>query len=332
MIKLALDTMGGDLGYPAMVEGAVMAANEGLQVILVGNEAILKEELNKYPKNPNLSIHHASEMIEMEEEPVMAYKKKREASISVATKLVKDGLADAVVSAGSTGAQMTAAIFVLGRLKGITRPAIVTYYPTPNGVKILLDAGSTPDCDKENLHQFASMAAVFGKHYLKMEKTSVGLLNIGSEEKKGSVLYKETHQVLKEDKNLNFVGNIEGRDIPKGIVDIVVCDGFVGNVVLKLMEGLTETLICKIKTTIYSKLKYKIGGLFLKSAFKEIKSGLDYSEYGGAPLLGVKGLSIICHGSSDAKTMRQSLFAAKKAVDSGFQSEMTAYFEGGTVE
>lgn len=332
MIKLALDAMGGDSGYPAMVEGAVMAANEELQVILVGNEAVLKEELNKYPNNPNLSIYHATEMIEMEEEPVVAYKKKRDASITVATKLVKDGLADAVVSAGSTGAQMTAAIFVLGRLKGITRPAIATYYPTPNGVKILLDAGSTPDCNKENLHQFASMATVFGKYYLKMDKTSIGLLNIGSEEKKGSILYKETYQILKEDKNLNFVGNVEGRDIPKGVVDIVICDGFVGNVVLKLMEGLSGILIEEIKTTIYSRFKYRIGGLFLKSAFKEIKSSLDYSEYGGVPLLGVKGLSIICHGSSDAKTMRQALFAAKKAVDSSFQSKITAYFEGGTVE
>lgn len=332
MIKLALDAMGGDLGYPAMVEGAVMAANKDLQVILVGNEGLIKKELNKYPKNPNLSIYHASEVIEMEEEPVMAYKKKRDASITVATKLVKEGAADAVVSAGSTGAQMTSAIFTLGRLKGITRPAIVTYYPTPNGVKIMLDAGSTPDCDKENLHQFAQMASVFGKYYLGMDKPSVGLLNIGSEEKKGSVLYKEAHQVLKEDKTISFFGNIEGRDIPKGVVDIVVCDGFVGNVVLKLMEGLTETLLGEIKTTIMSKFKYKIGGMLLKGAFSEIKSGLDYSEYGGAPLLGVKGLSIICHGSSDAKTMRQALFAAKKAVDSGFQSEMTAYFEGGTVE
>ena len=332
MIRLALDAMGGDLGYPAMIEGAVMAANKELQIILVGNETILKEELNKYPNNINLSIYHASEIIEMEEEPVMAYKKKRDASITIATKLVKDGLADAVVSAGSTGAQMTVAIFILGRLKGITRPAIVTYYPTPNGVKILLDAGSTPDCDKENLHQFALMATIFGKHYLKMDKMSVGLLNIGSEEKKGNVLYKETYQILKKDKNLNFLGNIEGRDIANGIVDIVVCDGFVGNVVLKTMEGLTETLIREIKTIIYSRFKYKIGGLFLKNAFKEIKSGLDYSEYGGAPLLGVKGLSIICHGSSDAKTMRQALFAAKKAVDSDFQSEMIAYFEGEKVE
>lgn len=332
MIKLALDAMGGDLGYQAMVKGAVMAASEELQVILVGNEAIIKKELEKYPNNFNLFIHHASEMIEMAEEPVMAYKKKRDASITVATRLVKDGLADAVVSAGSTGAQMTVAIFVLGRLKGITRPAIVTYYPTPNGVKILLDAGSTPDCNKENLHQFALMATVFGKYFLKMDKTSIGLLNIGSEEKKGSVLYKEVHKVLKEDRNLNFMGNIEGRDLTKGIVDIVVCDGFVGNIALKVMEGLTETLINEIKTKIYSKFSYKVGGLLLKNVFKKIKSSLDYSEYGGAPLLGVKGLSIICHGSSDAKTMRQALFAAKKAVESGFQNKMIAYFEGGVVE
>lgn len=223
---------------------------------------------------------------------------------------------------------MTAGIFLLGRIKGIKRPAIATYYPTANGVKILLDAGSTPDCDKENLHQFAQMATVFGKSYLGMQHPTTGLLNNGSEAKKGSQLYKETYPILKEDANLNFYGNIEGRDIPKGIVDIVVCDGFVGNIVLKIMEGLSSTLFGEIKENLNSKLIYKIGALLSKGAFQKLKAQLDYTEYGGAPLLGLKGISMISHGSSDAKTMFSAIKAAKKAVESGFNQELIRHFEG----
>lgn len=332
MVKIAFDAMGGDLGYTEMVKGAHAAATKDLEVILVGDQKLIEEELLNYPKNDYLSIVHASELITMDEEPALAYKKKKDASITVATRLVKDGLADAVVSAGSTGAQMAAGVFVLGRLKNISRPAIVTYYPTTNGVKILLDAGSTPDCDPGNLHQFALMASVFGESYLKMDNPTVGLLNIGTEEKKGSQLYKETFPLLKADANLNFHGNVEGRDITKGVVDIIVCDGFVGNIVLKLMEGMTTTLMGEIKRVIMSKRIYKLGGLLIKGAFKEIKGGLDYSKYGGAPLLGLKGISLICHGSSDAGTMTNALYAAKKAVESGFQEKMQLYFEGAKSE
>lgn len=328
MVKIAFDAMGGDHGYKEMVKGAAEAASKDLEVILVGDEKRLEEELKNYPHNPAISIVHASEVIEMTEEPALAYKAKKDASITVATRLVKEGKADAVVSAGSTGAQMAAGIFVLGRLKGITRPAIATYFPTQQGIKIMVDSGATPDCDKENLHQFAVMATVFGKSYLKMKDPTVGLLNNGSEEKKGSLLYKETYAVLKEEPAINFYGNIEGRDVPAGVVDIVVCDGFVGNIVLKLMEGMTISLLGEIKKTIMSKTSYKIGGALLKGAFKEVKAGLDYTEYGGAPLLGVKGITMICHGSSDAKTMTNALYAAKKAVESGYHKEMRRYFEG----
>ena len=328
MVKIAFDAMGGDLGYQEMVKGAVMAGGKDLEVILVGDEALLKDELSKHEATSHISIVHASQLIAMDEEPASAYKEKRDASITVATKLVKDGLADAVISAGSTGAQMTAGIFVLGRIKNIKRPAIATYYPTANGIKILLDAGATPDCDKENLLQFAQMASIFGKSFLKMENPSVGLLNIGSEDKKGSILYKDTFKLLKEDATLNFYGNIEGRDVPKGKVDIVVCDGFVGNIVLKLMEGLSSVLINQIKENLMKKTIYKIGALLSKGAFKEIKSQLDYTEYGGAPLLGLKGISMISHGSSDAKTMMNAISAAKRAVESNFNEEMIKYFEG----
>lgn len=328
MVKIAFDAMGGDLGYQEMVKGAVMAGGKELEVILVGDETLLKDELSKHESTSHISIVHASQLIAMDEEPASAYKEKRDASITVATKLVKDGLADAVISAGSTGAQMTAGIFVLGRIKNIKRPAIATYYPTANGIKILLDAGATPDCDKENLLQFAQMASIFGKSFLKMKNPSVGLLNIGSEDKKGSILYKDTFKLLKEDATLNFYGNIEGRDVPKGKVDIVVCDGFVGNIVLKLMEGLSSILINQIKENLMKKTIYKIGALLSKGAFKEIKAQLDYTEYGGAPLLGLKGISMISHGSSDAKTMMNAIYAAKRAVESNFNEEMIKYFEG----
>lgn len=328
MVKIAFDAMGGDLGYQEMVKGAVMAGGRELEVILVGDETLLKDELSKHESTSHISIVHASQLIAMDEEPASAYKEKRDASITVATKLVKDGLADAVISAGSTGAQMTAGIFVLGRIKNIKRPAIATYYPTANGIKILLDAGATPDCDKENLLQFAQMASIFGKSFLKMKNPSVGLLNIGSEDKKGSILYKDTFKLLKEDATLNFYGNIEGRDVPKGKVDIVVCDGFVGNIVLKLMEGLSSVLINQIKENLMKKTIYKIGALLSKGAFKEIKAQLDYTEYGGAPLLGLKGISMISHGSSDAKTMMNAIYAAKRAVESNFNEEMIKYFEG----
>ncbi len=328
MVKIAFDAMGGDLGYQEMVKGAVMAGGNDLEVILVGDETLLKTELTKYSDINQISIVHASQLIAMDEEPANAYKEKRDASITVATRLVKDGLADAVISAGSTGAQMTAGIFVLGRIKSIKRPAIATYYPTANGIKLLLDAGATPDCDKENLLQFAQMASIFGKSFLKMKNPSVGLLNIGSEDKKGSILYKDTFKLLKEDATLNFYGNVEGRDVPKGKVDIVVCDGFVGNIVLKLMEGLSSVLLKQIKENLMKKTIYKIGALLSKGAFREIKSQLDYTEYGGAPLLGLKGISMISHGSSDAKTMMNAIFAAKKAVESGFNQEMIKYFEG----
>ncbi len=328
MVKIAFDVMGGDLGYKEMIKGAIMANDKDIEIILVGDEKLIKKEIVKYDKVKHLSIVHAGEIIGMEEEPATAYKEKRDASITVATRLVKDGFADAVISAGSTGAQMTAGIFVLGRIKNIKRPAIATYYPTANGIKILLDAGATPDCDKENIHQFALMASIFGESFLKMVNPSVGLLNIGSEDKKGNMLYKESFKLLKADKNLNFYGNVEGRDVPKGIVDIVVCDGFVGNIVLKLMEGLSSVLLNQIKENINSKLIYKLGAILSKGAYREIKSQLDYTEYGGAPLLGLKGVSMISHGSSDAKTMMNAIYASKRAVESKFNEELNKYFEG----
>ena len=327
MVRIAFDVMGGDLGYKEMVKAAAMAADDELELILVGDEALIREELSHYPAQGNLKIRHAGEIIGMEEEPALAYKAKRDASITVATALVRDKEADVVISAGSTGAQMTAGIFVLGRIKGIRRPAIATYYPTEKGVKILLDAGATPDCEPLNLHQFAQMAVVFGEAYLGMENPSVGLLNNGGEEKKGSQLYKEAHQLLKGDPALNFKGHVEGRDVPRGKVDIVVCDGFVGNVVLKIMEGLSGTLFSEIKARLTSKLVYKLGALLAKGAFQDLKAGLDYSEYGGAPLLGLKGISMISHGSSDAKTMYSAIRAARKAVESGFNERLIRHFE-----
>ena len=310
MVRIAFDVMGGDLGYKEMVKAAAMAADDELELILVGDEALIREELSHYPAQGNLKIRHAGEIIGMEEEPALAYKAKRDASITVATALVRDKEADVVISAGSTGAQMTAGIFVLGRIKRIRRPAIATYYPTEKGVKILLDAGATPDCEPLNLHQFAQMAVVFGEAYLGMENPSVGLLNNGGEEKKGSQLYKEAHQLLKGDPALNFKGNVEGRDVPRGKVDIVVCDGFVGNVVLKACEGLYQFLMEMAYQEIMSCLKQEKD--LAKQALRHLASKYDYSEFGGAPLLGIDGVCIICHGSSGDRAIKNALLLAAK--------------------
>ncbi|MBO8167815.1 MAG: phosphate acyltransferase PlsX [Thermoanaerobacteraceae bacterium] len=313
-MKIAVDAMGGDYAPEEIVAGALAAKRDfGYQVVLVGDEA----RLAKLVGSANIEIVHASQVIHMDESPAVAVRQKKDASIVVATRLVKEGEAQAVVSAGSTGAQMTAALFGLGRIRGIKRPAISTILPTENGGKVLLDSGANTDCKPEHLVQFAYMGSIYAEKVLGIENPSVGLLNIGAEETKGNELTVATYQLLKE-ANLNFVGNIEPRDIPKGRVDVIVCDGFVGNTVLKLAEGLGMFLIGKIKEQLTGSFRSKIGAALVAPSLKEIKKMMDYSEYGGAPLLGINGVSIICHGSSRAKAIRNAVKAAATCVENGF--------------
>ena len=318
--KIAVDAMGGDFAPHKIVEGAVLAAQyKQVEIILVGKENLIKNELSKYPETEHLSIsiQHASEVIEMEDSPSQASKTKKDASIVVATKLVAQGKADAVVSAGNSGAVMTSALRYLGRIEGIYRPAIATLIPTlknNNSHCIVCDVGANSDCKPEYLLQFAIMSKILANTLLHIKNPKIGLLSIGEEKEKGNHLTKETSPLLESCQEINFIGNVEGRDIPKGKADVVVCDGFVGNVLLKTMEGTADCISKMIKTEITNSLQAKIGYLFMKSAFKNFRKRMDSSEYGGAPLLGVKGVCIISHGKSTAKAIKNAIKVAEQIV------------------
>ncbi|WP_227767811.1 phosphate acyltransferase PlsX [Zhaonella formicivorans] len=321
-MRIALDAMGGDYAPQEIVAGAIQAAKESrLEIVLVGEEQVISRELKKYPSCANISVYHASEVIAMDEEPALALRKKKDASIVVATKLVKDGYADAVVSAGSTGAQMASSLLGLGRIKGILRPAIATVFPTLQGGKLILDVGANADCKPANLVQFARMGAIYAEKVMGIQRPKVGLLNIGSEETKGNELAQETFRLLTGE-DLNFIGNIEARYIPYGEADVVVCDGFVGNTILKLAEGLAGALFTLIKQEVEKDFVRKIGGMLVRSAFKDIKKTMDYAEYGGAPLLGIEGVSIICHGSSKARAIKNAIHVAQKCIENQFVSKL----------
>lgn len=323
-MKIALDAMGGDHAPEEIVKGAVLAADKYAQIekiFLVGD----KEALGKFAEcgHDKLEIVHASEVIEMHEHPAQSYRRKKDASITVATALVKDGVADAVVSAGSTGAQLAAAMFGLGRIKGIKRPAIGSFIPTLQGGKLLVDAGANTNVDAENLVQFAQMGSVYMQCMQNIAEPKVGLINNGAEETKGTELTQSAYQALKVAPGVNFYGNIEGRDITAGICDVMVCDGFTGNVVLKTMEGMGKGIVTMLKEELMATTRTKLGAALAKPALANLKKRMDYSDYGGAPLLGVSGVSIVCHGSSDAKAVANGIKAAMIGVESGFVSKIT---------
>ncbi|MGE5528711.1 MAG: phosphate acyltransferase PlsX [Patescibacteria group bacterium] len=318
-MKIALDAMGGDNAPREEVRGAVEACRElGIEVILVGDPARINEELAELPGARALPIEvvAASERIAMDEHPATAVRRKRQASIVVANELVHNGQAAGVVSAGNTGAAMAASLMYIGRIGGIDRPAIAIPMPTATGVTVLLDAGANADCTPENLVQFGLMGAVYAERVLHLENPRVALLNIGEEPTKGNALALEAHALLAAS-GLNFTGNVEGGDIHTGAAEVIVCDGFVGNVVLKLSEGLAAVLFNQIKTTVASTAKGRLGGLLLRKSLRAIRGKLDYTEYGGAPLLGVKGMSIIAHGRSNARAIRNAIRAASRGVDEG---------------
>ena len=317
-MKIAIDAMGGDYAPEQIVFGSVRAARKyGCEIVLVGDEQkinkVLKEEQGW--QELNISVHHASEVIEMGEHPGAAIRRKKDASVVVATRLVKEGICDAVLSAGSTGAAAAAALLVLGRIKGIDRPTIATPMPTPKGVTLLLDSGANVDSKPRHLVQSAMMGSIYSQYIFAEEEPRVGLLNIGEEETKGNEQALATYPLLQQMKTINFIGNVEGRDIPKGNVGVVICDGFVGNVVLKFAEGLAKTLMKLIKETIKEGgLLAKLGALLVMPALKKLGKRLDVTEYGGAPLLGVDGCCIICHGSSNAKSICSAIGVANEYV------------------
>jgi len=316
-MKIALDAMGGDDAPLAVVEGAKMACEElKVEVILVGDETAIKNAQAKSGANhPSISIVHAKTQIEMGESPVIV-RQKKDASICVATELVKRKEAVAVISAGNTGACMAAAFFILGRLSGIDRPAIATPLPTLKGVSVLIDAGANVDCKPKHLVAFGLMGHIYARDILGIAKPKVGLLNIGEEDAKGNELTKEAFLLLK-DAPFNFIGNIEGKDIYAGIADVIVCDGFVGNVALKVSEGLADAIVQFLKKEIIADFVGRLGGLLLKPAFKRFKAKIDYDEYGGAPLLGINGISIVSHGRSSPKAIKNAIRVAKESFEKG---------------
>lgn len=313
-MKVAVDAMGSDYAPEEIVLGAIQAADEcQCEIVLVGDEAQIRQVLDRAGRweESKISVQHASETIEMHEHPGAAIRKKKDASIVVATRLVKEGVCDAVVSAGSTGAAVAAALFGLGRIPGVERPTIATPIPNLSGTTVLLDSGANVDCKPKHLLQSAIMGSIYAQYILEIANPRVGLLNIGEEETKGNEQALATFPLLKQLQTIRFIGNVEGRDIPRGTVDVVVCDGFVGNVVLKLGEGLSSAIMQLVKDAVRnSGIVTKIASLMVLPALKGLKRKLDYAEYGGAPLLGVNGCFIICHGSSKAKAIKNAIRVA----------------------
>mgnify|MGYP001322723073 CR=1 FL=1 len=317
-MRVAVDAMGSDFAPEQIILGAIEAAKEyRCDIVLVGDKEQIQQFLDKSDtKDLNISIQHASEVIEMHEHPGAAVRKKKDASVVIATKLVKEGLCDAVISAGSTGAGVAAALFGLGRIKGIERPTIATPMPNLSGTTVLLDSGANVDSKPKHLVQSAIMGSLYAEYVLGIKTPRVGLLNIGEEETKGNEQALATYPLLQQLQTVNFIGNAEGRDIPRGTVDVVVCDGFVGNVVLKFGEGLASAIMQLIKEAIKnSGFLTKVASLMVLPALKTLKKKIDYAEYGGAPLLGVDGCFIICHGSSKAKAIKNAIRVAIEFTD-----------------
>ncbi|MBP2650134.1 MAG: Phosphate acyltransferase [Firmicutes bacterium] len=315
-MKVAIDAMGGDYAPEEIVAGAVEGAREyGCEVVLVGDEAKILPLLHRCSDWQQLpiSIYHTCQVIEMHEHPSAAVRKKKDASIVVATRLVKEGKCDAVVAAGSTGAAVAAALFGLGRIKGVERPTIATPIPNISGTTVLLDSGANVDSKPKHLVQSAIMGSIYAEYVLNIKSPRVGLLNIGEEETKGNEQVLLTYPLLKELTTINFIGNAEGRDVPKGTVDVVVCDGFIGNVVLKAGEGFASTILELLVDTIQKAgILVKLGAWLIMPAVRGLRKKIDPQEYGGAPLLGVNGVFIIAHGSSKAKAIKNSMRVANE--------------------
>jgi len=310
MIKIIVDAMGGDNAPVETVKGAVEAVNErkDITVCLVGQEDVVKKELAKYSYNKDqIEVVHASEVIETAEPPVNAIRRKKDSSIVVGMNMVKRGEADGIVSAGSTGAVLVGGQVIVGRVKGVERPPLAPLIPTSKGFSLLVDCGANVDARPSHLVQFAKMGSIYMENVMGIKNPRVAIVNIGAEEEKGNALVKETFPLLKACEDINFIGSIEARDIPAGYADVIVCEAFVGNVILKLFEGVGLTMIAKIKSGLMSSLRSKIGAILIKPALKKTMRSFDSSQYGGAPLLGLKGLVVKAHGSSKSVEIKNSI-------------------------
>ncbi len=310
MTKVVLDAMGGDNAPHEIVKGAIEAIQkrDDIHVILTGKEDVINKELAGYTYNKEqISVVHAEEIIETAEPPVMAIRRKKDSSIVVGMKLVKDGEADAFVSAGSSGAVLVGGQLLVGKIKGVERPPLAPLIPTEKGFSLLIDCGANVDARPSHLVQFAKMGSIYMEHVMGVKKPKVAIVNIGAEEEKGNALVKETFPLLKECQDINFIGSIEAREIPHGQADVVVCEAFVGNVILKLYEGVASVLVSKVKDGMMTSLRSKIGALLVKPALKSTLKAFDASAYGGAPLLGLNGLVVKTHGSSTSKEVCNSI-------------------------
>jgi len=315
-MKIAVDAMGGDKAPDIIIKGAILAASEiPEEIILVGRKEILKEKLSAYKKvSANISLADASEVIAMDEAPAISVRRKKDSSVNVAVKMVKENNADAVVSAGNTGAVVCAASLFLKILPGVDRPGISVLLPTLKNVVQVIDMGANIDAKPEHLLQYGIMGSIYSSQVLNKENPKVGLLNIGEEETKGPEFVKETFKLLEQNVNINFIGNVEGRDIYVGDCDVIVCDGFLGNVVLKVSEGLADAFKEMLKRKLSTNVITKLGSLLSAPAFKALKKEIDYSEYGGAPLLGIDGVCIIAHGSSSANAIKNAIRVARESI------------------
>ena len=310
MITIAVDAMGGDYAPSQMVAGAIAAVNlrKDIKVVLVGRKEDVERELSgkEYPRE-QIEIVHASEVIATEEPPVHAIRRKKDSSIVVGMNMVKKGEADAFVSAGSSGAVLVGGQVIVGRIKGVERPPLAPLIPTEKGVSLLIDCGANVDARPSHLVQFARMGSIYMEHVMGVKNPRVAIVNIGAEEEKGNALVKETFPLLKACTDINFTGSIEAREIPHGGADVIVCEAFVGNVILKLYEGVGATLISKVKSGMMTSLRSKIGALLVKPALKQTLKAFDASQYGGAPLLGLNGLVVKTHGNSKANEVCNSI-------------------------
>jgi phosphate acyltransferase len=331
MLTIAVDAMGGDHCPKAEVSGAILATRSlGVKVILVGREDIVRRELEAHESYDRslIEIHHASEQITMEDSAAKAVRTKKDSSIRVASRLVRDGIAQGVVSAGNTGAVMATAKLVQGVIPGVDRPALASVFPTLKGTPaVMVDVGANVDCDPKMLSQFAVMGDIYSRVICHNRNPKVGLLSIGEEEHKGNELTKAAMPLLKGT-NLNFIGNVEGRDLYTGKADVIVCDGFIGNVALKVSEGIVDVIKQMLHESLEATITRKIGYVLSKAAYADFKKRVDYSEFGGAPLLGVKGVCIICHGRSNANAIKNAIRVAtefagghiNKRIEEGLRS------------
>jgi glycerol-3-phosphate acyltransferase PlsX len=329
-VKVALDAMGGDYAPAETVKGAVAAleADPGIRIALVGKDDEIRQELSKYDyQKDRIEIVSASDTIDMAEAPVNAIRTKKDSSLVVGLNMVKNGEADALVSSGNTGAVLAGGQLIVRRIKGVQRPPLAPLIPTAAGPKLLIDCGANVDARAQHLVQFAHLGSIYMESVVGIKNPKVALVNIGAEEEKGNALAKETYPLLAASKNINFIGNIEARDIPYGKADVIVTEAFVGNVILKLYEGLAKVLMKGLKDSIYSSTRSKIGGALLKPALKNTLGQFDVSQYGGAPLLGLRGLVVKTHGSSKANEIRNTILQCLTFKEQDINGKIRKYIE-----